>query len=347
MLLCWDRLLRYRVHRKYRHLVAFGLLSAAITLIHSFTALNTCIGVLAIILARRSVWRTRDIVGIALGGAAAFVLVAAWPYSSVRDLFAAAPAFGTISRQLMDGMLDPRQLSCAYGLLGLAPLLLRLRKDRRDPLVPMFGIAAAVLAFAIATSQYQFLRVTPVVMLPLHVALGAFVAGPDLARVVWRRVAAVAATVVLLAGLVIDVTPLGGFVGAVPIRWLPGPMRSMAQTPSLTGPSREFDFVRTHVPAGSTVLTDHRWSDRHLNWLGYFTVNPGWPAPWLGDESQRATDRSTFLRPTTNARVRGAIAGHYRARCVLITRTPAVTAPDAVEGFPVVRSWRGGALYCR
>jgi alpha-1,6-mannosyltransferase len=347
MLLAWDRLLRYQTRHDYKHLVAFGLLAATITLVHSFTAVSTAIGVVAILIAHWSGWRTRDLIGLALAGLGAFLLVAVWPYSSVWDIVTSAPEFAQVHRLLLVGMLDPRQLSCAYGLLGLIPLLLRLQRNRRDLLVLVFGLAASVLVLGVVTAQYQFLRAIPVAMLPLHVAFGAFIADSGVTRVVWRRLAAVAAIVVLLAGLAIDVTPLAGFVGAVPIAWMPASLRAMAQTPNLAGPSHQYDFIRNYAPQGSTVLTDYRSSDRHLNWLGYFTVNPGWPDPWIGDESVRAKDRATLLRPATSPTMRAEIADRYGARCVLITRTPAVTAADAVAGYQRVRVWTGGALFCR
>jgi hypothetical protein len=210
----------------------------------------------------------------------------------------------------------------------------------------MFGLSAAVIVAAIATSQYQFLRVIPVATLAGHVALGAFVADAASAGVVWRRGVTAIVTLVLLAGMIVDITPLNGLVAAVPINRLPRSMQSMANTPSLAGPSPQFDFVASYLPPGSTVLTDAQSSDRLLNWLGYYTVNPGWPDPWLADGAQRTHDRITVLRSGTSPAVRADILARYRARCALITATPSVTAPDAVSGFRLVRSWKRGALLC-
>jgi hypothetical protein len=78
MLLAWDRLLRYQARHEPRHLVSFGLLAATITLVHSFTAVSTAIGVVAILIAHWSAWRRRDLVGLALAGLGAFLLVAVW-----------------------------------------------------------------------------------------------------------------------------------------------------------------------------------------------------------------------------------------------------------------------------
>ncbi len=343
MLLGWDRLLRYRRDRDVRSLAQFAVLVAAVTVVHSFSAVNMAVGVLALLVAFR--WSVADLARIGAAGIGGVAIAALWPYSSLWSQAASGGDFADIHRQLLDMLLDPRQLACGYVLLALVPLALRWRRDRRDPLVLLFAVTVVAVVGAAAAGQYQYLRLLPVAMLAAHVAFGAFLAdgGPRLAR----RLTAAAALVALGAGLLVDVTPLGGLVGAVPVRWLPGTVQPLARTPSLSGPSREFDYVRDLVPPGSVVLTDGRWSDRHLNWLGYFTVNPGWPNPWLADGDQRAADRATFRDPATTAERRGEIARRYDARCVLLNATPAVGGPAAVDGYPLVRTGPGGSLHCR
>ena len=366
MLLAFDRLLHYWKHRGPGALIVFGLLGATITLIHSFTGVNTALGALAVLLAYTRRWRANDLLRIVAVGAGALLLVTAWPFATLGKMLTGAPQFAEIHRLLADGMLDPAQLSCAYGLLGLIPLLLRLRDDRRDPLVVMFGLAAVVLVIGFTTAQYHLLRVVPVALLPLHVAFAAFVTGAGTrpgagalgeagtgavngsgAGRGSRRLAAAVATVILIAGLAVDITPLNGFIGAVPTRLLPGPLRAKTETPSLSGPSHEYDFIRNYAPEGSTILTDRRPADRHLNWLGYYTVNPGWPDPWLGDEAARSADRATVRDAHTEPAARAAIADRYGVRCLLITHSPAVTGETAVAGYQRVRTWQGGALFCR
>ncbi|MGE5156336.1 MAG: hypothetical protein ACM3JP_02445 [Betaproteobacteria bacterium] len=346
MLLVWDQLLRYRGRPAHWRLAVLALLAAMIALVHSFTALATAIGAIAILVAYRSQWRGRDLLGIAVAGLGALLLVLAWPYSSLAELFSAGPELTQIHRRLLDDMIDPHQLSFVYGLFGVVPMIARLRASRTDPLAVMFGLSAAVIVAAVVTSQYEFLRVVPVVMLAGHVALGAFIANAGSASVEWRRGLAAIVALVLVAGMTVDITPLNGFVAAVPITWLPRSMQSMAHTPSLAGPSHQFDFVASYLPPGSTVLADTNSSDRLLNWLGYYTVNPGWPDPWLADGAQRTKDRITFLRSGTSPAVRAEILARYRARCALITATPSVAAPGAVSGFHLVRTWTGGALLC-
>ncbi|WBB78933.1 hypothetical protein O7606_22480 [Micromonospora sp. WMMD882] len=370
MLLAFDRLLAYRRSRELGPLVSFGLLGAAITLVHSFTAVNTALGATAVLLAAGPRWRGSDLFRVVGVGIGAFLLVTAWPFSTVSGLFTGAPEFVEIHRQLGEGMLSPTQLSCAYGLLGLAPLVLRLRAQRRDPLALMCGLAVAVLVVAFATGQYHLLRVAPTAMLALHVAFGAFVAGAVLR---WppttspagrtlpadgesapvgggragRRLLGAFAALVLLAGLAVDVTPLNGFLGAAPTGALPEALRERARTPSLSGPSHEYDFVTRYVPTGVTVLTDRRHADRHLNWLGYHTVNPGWPNPWIGDEKEREAARRELRAPGTTPGRRAAIAERYGATCVLITQTRAVSGDGAIDGYARVRDLRGGGLFCR
>lgn len=370
MLLALDQLLCYQRRRDLGSLVVFGMLGATITLIHSFTAVTTALGTVAVLTAYVGQWRARDLLRIVAVGAASLLLVAAWPFATIADMFTAAPEFAEIHRLLADGMLDPAQLSCAYGLFGLIPLLLRLRQNRRDPLVLMFGLTAVVLVIGFGTGQYHLLRVIPMAMLPLHVAFGAFVAAAATRRpngetsdalpprtddspsqraggVIVRRLVAGSAALALVAGLAIDITPLNGFIGAAPTSLLPGSLLAKTDTPSLSGPSHEFDFIREYAPEGSTIMTDWRTADRHLNWLGYYTVNPGWPDPWIGDEAARAADQATVRNSSTSATVRAAIAERYGVQCILITHTPAATGEAAVAGYSRVRAVKGSTLFCR
>ncbi len=353
MLLVFDRLLRLRQDRAGRHFVVLGLLAAAILLVHPFTAVNAAIGAVAIVLShplRRHGghgWGARDLGRLAAAAVAALLLAAAWPYSSLGDLLTGAPEFAGIHRQLLDDVLDPARLSCAYGLFGLIPLLARLRARRRDPLVLLFALAATVVVAAAVSHQYEFLRAIPIVLLPLHVAFGAFVAGAGGVRARWRGTAAAAAAAVVLAGTAVDVAPFGGVVGAVPVGLLPGRLQAMADTPNLRGPAPKFRVVQAYVPAGAVLFTDDRSADRHLNWLGYFTVNPGWPNPWLDDAQRRTADRRTLLGAGTPPAERGAILARYAAQCALITRTPAVTGSGAVTGYRLVHTGPAGTLYCR
>lgn len=343
LLLLWERLLSYRDRPGVWPLVAVGALAAAILLVHPFTAVETAIGALAIVLGARLPLRAW--VGLLVAGAAAVGVAALWPYASLADLFAGAGALVEIHRPLRAALLDSGSLMCLYGVVALPALALRLWRDRRDPLVLMFVLAAAVVAGALVTRQHQFLRVIPVMMLPLQVAFGVFVgdrsAGP--ARV--RLGTAAAAVALLLGGLAAGVAPVLGAASALPVSWLPASLADDLRPPSL---GSEADRVRAHAPPGATVLTDEQRADRRLNLLGYYSVNPGWPNPWIGDEGSRAADRRRLLDPATEPAVRGEIARRYGARCVLVTRTPAVTASDAVGGYRRVDAWgERGALYCR
>lgn len=343
MLLLWERLWRLRETRAVGGLLAIGALAAAILLVHPFTAVETAIGAVALAVGARLPGRAW--LGLGATGAAAIGAAALWPYSSLADLFAGAPALVGIHRPLRAALLDSGSLMCLYGVVALPVLALRVRRDRLDPLAVMFVLAAAVVLGALVTRQHHLLRVIPVMMLPLQVAFGVFVgdrlAGPARARL---AVAAVA-VVLFVGGLAVSTTPLRGAASALPVAWLPP---SLAAKLGAVPAGADADRVRGHAPAGATVLTDAQHTDRRLNLLGYYAVNPGWPNPWIEDEATRAADRGRLLDAATTPAERGEIARRYDAACVLVTRTPGLVADaDAIAGYQRVEAWSGGALYCR
>lgn len=343
MLLLWERLLHYRDRPGAAALAAIAVLAATIVLVHPFTAVETAIGALAIVFGARL--PARGWLGLPAAALVAVGLAALWPYASLADLAAGASALVAIHAPLRAALLGSGSLMCLYGLVALPALAWRLRRDRRDPLVLMFVLAALVVAGALATRQHQYLRVIPVMMLPLQVAFGVFVgdaaAGPARARLG----AAAAAVALFLGGLSVSIAPVLGAASAVPVAWLPASVADDLRPATL---GRDADRVPAHAPAGATVLTDEQRADRRLNLLGYYSVNPGWPNPWIGDEDVRAADRRRLLGSGTSPAERGEIARRYGARCVLITRTPAVTDSGAVGGYQRVDAWgSAGALYCR
>ncbi|HET6214775.1 MAG TPA: hypothetical protein VFE14_18050 [Micromonosporaceae bacterium] len=341
MLVLWERLLAFR--EGIGPLVAIGVLAAAIVLVHPFTAVETGVGAVAILIGGYRTISVRWWLALAGTATAAVAVAALWPYSSLVDLFAGASALVEVHRPLRLALLDRHTLICGYGLLGLPALVLRWRRDRTDPLVLMFVLGAVVVAAAVLTRQHQFLRVIPVMMLPLQVAFGMFVvdrAAPAAARVG----TAAAAALVFVAGFAVNTAPGLGVLSALPVRWLPRAVADDLRTlPIGADPT---DRVRQFAPPGSTVLTDSKWTDRRLNLLGYYAVNPGWPNPWIGDQDARATARQEFLGAATTPAQRGEIARWYGARCVLLTRTPGIGGPDAVDGYRQVSVAGNVSLYC-
>ncbi|MFS8478734.1 MAG: hypothetical protein FWJ93_07180 [Micromonosporaceae bacterium] len=343
MLLLWERLWRLREGRTVDGFIVFAALAATILLVHPFTAVETGIGAVGLAVGARMPVRAWS--GLTAAVAAAVGVVALWPYASVTDLFAAAPALVDIHRPLRAALLDSGSLMCLYALVALPALALRVRRDRLDPLALMFALAAAVVFGALVTGQHHLLRVVPVMMLPPQVAFGVLVGDRD-AGPAWARLGSVAAAVVLfLGGLAVSTTPLRGAASAVPAAWLPSAMARDASAPPA---GADAERVRGHAAPGAIVLTDAQHTDRRLNLLGYYAVNPGWPNPWIGDEDARAASRARLLDSETTPAERGEIARRYDATCVLITRTPVVTDVGVIDGYQRVDTWGDrGALYCR
>ena len=271
----------------------------------------------------------------------AVLLAAAWPYSSLGDLLATGSSLAEIHRPLRTALLDGRSLFCVYGLVALPALAMRLRQRRLDPLVLIFAFGLAVVAAALLTRQYQYLRVIPVMMLPLQVVFGIFVAERGSAPALARLATAAAAVLLAVAGLAVNRAPALGAASGVPLSWLPQSLARPLRT--LPVGADPVDRVRGFAPAGATVLTDSPWADRRLYLIGYFSVNPAWPNPWIGDEAIRAAARDTLLDSATGPTERGVIARRYGARCVVTTRSPAIAQ---IDGYRRVDAWSGGRLFC-
>ncbi len=349
MLFLWARLLRYRHAPSIAGAATIGALAAAIVLIHPFTAIETAIGGAAILVSTALAGAEhrlppRGWLWLLAAGALALLVIAAWPYSSLADLVSGTSALADIHRPLRTALLGNRSLFCLYGVVALPALAQRLRRDRLDPLVLIFVFGALAVVVALVTREHQYLRVIPVMMLPLQVAFGMFMAERTWAPAWARLVTAAVALALLAGGLSVNRAPELGAASAVPVSWLPGSLaRQLRTTPVGADP---VDRVRDFAPAGSTVLTDSPRADRRLNFIGYYSVNPAWPNPWLAppDEETRAADRTALLNSATTPAERGAIAERLHAHCVLITHTPAVTS---VGAYPQVGTWPGVALFCR
>jgi hypothetical protein len=341
MLFLWERLLRYPTAASIATAATIGVLAAAIVLIHPFTALETAVGGAAIMVSVARGGPPHGWLLLVAAAAVAALLTMAWPYSSSGDLLAAGSALVEIHRPLRTALLDGGSLICVYGLVALPALALRLRQDRLDPLVLVFALGCAVVAVALASRQYQYLRVIPVMMLPLQVAFGIFVAERVPAPALARIAMAAAAALLVAAGLAVNRAPALGAASAVPLSWLPQSLARPLRT--LPVGADPVDRVRDFAPAGATVLTDSPRADRRLYLIGYYSVNPAWPDPWIGDEATRADARDTLLDSATLPAERGVIARRYGARCVLTTRSPGVTQ---IDGYQRVASWPGGRLFC-
>lgn len=280
-------------HRWWRYLV-IGVLAADVALDHQFTALGAALGVVAVLASRRRPPVVPAVAGWCLSAALATTLALSWPYFSLLDLIGGSAALDPIHHALY------RHLATRYGLalaVGVPALVVRARRDHRDPLVLLAALAALVAAFGAISGHYAFGRTIPIALLAGHLA-----AGVELARLAarHRRVgrAAVAATVV--AGLVAQLTAVSWYV------------------PVFGETKRDWGtYSWTRLAPGTPVLTDSYRGSRMLIAYRVYPAAPAYPEPWLDAAARRRTDSRAMLSPTTPPARRAALLRRYRVHWLI------------------------------
>ncbi|MEV0606476.1 hypothetical protein AB0I61_08930 [Polymorphospora rubra] len=341
MLLCWVAVAGALRTASWRRWLVAGLLGGLVILIHPFTAVGTVLGVVAFVVGRLTRLRRPDLVGMLVGAAAALVPVFGWPYFRVTDTLASASELDAIHEALY---LDAAGRYGLAFLVGVPALVLRLRRDRLDPLVLLFGLSGAVVLAGWLTGAYAFGRVWPVVVLSLQAAAavvlatvvaGAFgrrpaegpapadpagVAGPDAAGPpprrpgsgirllvgLWAAVAAVAC----LAGFA---TQYGNLLLVLPADQLTAPRRAAHDVTNLPN----FGWVDRAVAPGSVVLTGNAPAGRALLAFEIRSVAPPWPDPLLADEDRRLAEQAELVDAATPDPRRRALLTAYGVDWIL------------------------------
>lgn len=306
MLLCWAVLSAALVAPAVRRWLVVGGLGALIVLIHPFTAVCTALGGLALVVgALRRMSRQRWL-GLAAAAALALALALSWPYFSVTGVLSAAGDFDAIHTALYR---DPLRWYALGFAVGLPAVLLRLRRDRLDPLVWLFAISLLVVVFGGLTGRYALGRVWPVVLLSLQVMAAVELARAALWAAGGRRRLAASGWAALAAAACVSCLAFqyGNLLLALPPDRLTGAVRTehrVARPPN-------YGWAERHVAAGDVVLSDSREAARAMLRDGALFVAPPWPDPFLADEAQRVADQATLLDPATPESRRQALIDRY------------------------------------
>lgn len=347
MLTVWRALCGFAAAPSRGAWLVLATVPALVILIHPFTALNTAIGAVALMIGR---WRDRPLRDLGLLAAAAAIsvgLASLWPYYSLPDLLVSPASFDSITRYLF---VNKVAFFCLLAV-GLPVLGVRFVTDRRDPLAIMFLFATGVVAAAALLDHYSWGRVIPVAALALHLGLaleigeGAWRSRPA-ARPWLVGVTAVACLVGLWANL-------WGLTRAVPPAWLPDGLPSAARTPTPAYP--DYSWVGAHICRGDVVETDSWIAGRVIPTYGARQIAPPWPDPFVTDAAVRERAHRAFLG-TQDSSERETLADDYAVRWVLdvpgfrdldaalVGWTPVATGPDGsrllARGSEVARRGR-------
>ncbi|MFG3385612.1 MULTISPECIES: hypothetical protein [Streptomyces] len=304
-----------------------GLLYALILLVHPITAVAAALGAAALVAGWQRGWRGPVVGRWALTGAVAVASAALWPYF---DVFALA-GDGSV-----DGMHRVLYLELPgefwLALLGLPALWLRGRASARDPLVLMFALDCAVVAYGWFSGHYTYGRILGLTLVPLQFALAVELAAPR-PWGWWRRaLGSVAAAGALLGFLTVQ-------AGAVVPRTLdPVGFEQPPHWPT-------YAWAARHIGPGEVVITDGYYAGHAIAGYGPNLAAPAWPDPSLDERERgrRVADVETYLAPGSTRAERAAIVRRYDVRWLLLTRWQ----PVPEEAVVVAWSERTGEVLAR
>ncbi|WHM32649.1 hypothetical protein OH540_22415 [Streptomyces sp. BPPL-273] len=298
-----------------------GVLWAVILLVHQYSGIVASLGALAVVIgarhAGRRVW-ARVAGGLALGVAVLWV----WPYYDIFALFGAGDGMDEVHRSLY------RDLWARYWLVlvGVAALVVRWRRDRRDVLVLFFALGLLVFAAGWVSGHWSWGRVLPAVVIPAQLAVAVEVG--ETGRRVWAGVLGVA----LVVGAWGQVGVLGFAVGR---EALPGVLAERYREPW-----EGYGWITPWVGYGDVVMA-REFPSRLIPATGAYTVAPGYTDFFLDDEGERVGAVRRYFSvgvEGVSGSVRRGIEREYGVRWV-VDRGVGVRGD---EGLRVVRRGPGG-----
>ncbi|TGB08066.1 hypothetical protein E2651_20285, partial [Streptomyces sp. MZ04] len=290
-----------------------GVLCGAILLVHPISSVAVVIGVVAFALPGLG----RALPHWVATAVTAAVVAAAWPYYSVFSLVG-DESVDWIHRQLYTEM--PQRFWLAA--LGLPALYLRWRRDHKDPLILMFALECAVVAYGWLSGHYTYGRILGLTLVPLQFALAVELAAPR----PWgtRRAA--------LAGA----TALGACVGFFQIQAgavVPRTLDPIGFDQPPRWPS--YGWAASRLREGDVVLTDGYGPTRTIPAFGANLVAPAWPDPALdeGERNHRLQEVRDYLAPESTRADRKAIVRRYHVRWLLLSKDQRVPSEAVVVAW--------------
>ncbi|MFF9043573.1 hypothetical protein [Streptomyces parvulus] len=304
-----------------------GVLWAVILLVHQYSGIVASLGALAVVIgarhAGRRVW-ARVAGGLALG----LVVLWVWPYYDIFALFGAGDGMDEVHRSLY------RDLWARYWLVlvGVAALVVRWRRDRRDVLVLFFVLGLLVFVAGGVSGHWSWGRVLPAAVIPAQLAVAVEVgeAGRRVVRWVWAGVLGVA----LVVGAWGQVGVLGYAVGP---GVLPGVIAEKYREPW-----EGYGWITRWVGYGDVVMA-REFPSRLIPATGAYTVAPGYTDFFLDDEGERVGAVRRYFSvgvEGVSGSVRRGIEREYGVRWVVDRGDGVGVRGD--EGLRVVRRGPGG-----
>jgi hypothetical protein len=309
-----------------------GVLWALILLCHQFTGVVASLGALATVIAARP---TRPVLlrlsaALALG----LLLLWLWPYYDFFSLFSAGADLEAIHKPLYE------HLAARFGLvlLGVAALVLRVRRDRRDPLALFFVLGVLVFAAGGLSGHYSWGRALPAALIPaqLAAALEPVSAGRRATEVPPRersRAWGSAGWACLLgAALLVGAWTQAGTLGYVTGRGaLPSAVAAKYRTPWVG-----YHWITPWVKYGDVVMAKE-FPARQIPAYGPYTVAPGYPDVFLKDAARREDAVARYFAAGTSSAERAGILRAYDVKWVVGPKSLAGPGLREVKAGPAAQ----------
>ncbi|MBA4860317.1 hypothetical protein H1V43_02740 [Streptomyces sp. PSKA54] len=310
-----------------------GLLTAVALLSHAITGAGTVLGMVALVAGRLRVLDRRTALRLVLSCSTALGAVLVWPYYNVLRL---------VGANQLDYFHNALYRGAPYwyglALIGLPSLLLRLRRDRLDPLVLLFVLAAAGVAYGWCTGHYTWGRLISTALVPLQLAL--VIDLVEARNRVYRAMLAAVTAVGLTAGAWAQA---GVLLHIVPERHLP---TAFTQRVERRDAWPGYEWAVRHMHPGDVVMAAAERPIRMLPAYGVYTVAPIWQDPLVPEAERRLRWSATraFFAPDTTPADRERVLRRYHADWVLVDRADQPTPQG--PGYERVAS-RGSEILLR
>jgi hypothetical protein len=294
---------------------------------HPFTAIWTAALGLGLVVGSADGTKRRCVLAlVAAVGAGALAL--AWPFYPLAELPGTSSTFDASNAPMFAKVIERSFLA----LPGVFALWLRLRTNRRDPLVLAFAASAAIYGLGWALDRPTLGRVLPGIVLILHVALADLVASvleePSQRR---RRSTAIAAVSVGVAVGAVGVA--SGLVRTVPRGLLPSVVTDRVTIESLV---EDYRPINGGI-SSDDVLVASRPLALGSAAMGGKTIAPTAPAPFVDDLAERRLATATILDPGTSGAERNRVLQRYDVDWLVLT-------PDDADRLRRAGAFSDGSL---
>ncbi|MBF0510765.1 MAG: hypothetical protein HQL13_00380 [Candidatus Omnitrophica bacterium] len=297
--------------RSWWMLFALYLLSTVVLLTHTLSAVVLYVGFLALAVGC-SQEKVMDGVLVLLLVPLSLFLAMAWPYYSISQLFMTKGAFidaeNICMYQGVWGSIGP-------SFIGFWPLFLRIKSNKRDPLVLMFIALAFIYVYGGITGHYSCGRVISFLVFVLHLAIADWISNHER---FFEQKFIEKSLFLLITGFFI----LGLFYNCAP--------QARVYWPGIKNSYNQYLFLGKYTKQYDVILADLETSD-YVPVFGGKVVAYKHSRPFVKDSQERINDVNAFFDKQASLKERQAIINKYHVHFILISKEKQSQGPSVKD----------------